>query len=355
MQLEHIGWNSHFAEPLSSLGRPDLSPARVSREERTGYQIITPLGERFAQITGQLRHDARDRLELPTVGDWVGARIPENNGDQATIDVLLPRRGCLVRKSAGQTTTVQVIAANIDVLFLVMGLDGDFSVHRLERYLTITYESGAQPVVLLNKADLCDDVDEKVAEIQLAAIGVPVHTLIASEGTGIDEVRQYFADGQTVALVGSSGVGKSTVINAILGEERLKVGEVMNEDGRGRHTTTWRHLVPIPGGGVLIDTPGMRELQLWAGEESLDYSFSDIAALAENCRFNDCKHLQEPGCAVRQAVDDDGLDAARLESFHKLQRELRFLASKQDHLLRIAERNRWKAIHKAARALYKKR
>ena len=260
---------------------------------------------------------------------------------------LVPRAGAFTRKVAGETTEEQVIAANVDVAFLVAGLDHDFNPRRLERYVVAVWESGATPVLVLNKADLGERVEERQAEAAAAAPGVAVVALSARERTGLETLGAWLEPGCTVALLGSSGAGKSTLVNALLGEDRQATGEVREDDSRGRHTTTRRELIVLPGGALLIDTPGLRELQLWSGEESLAGAFPDVEALAASCRFRDCRHAGEPGCAVRAAVESGALEEARFESWVKLQRELRWLDARQDQRARAEQEARWKAIAKS--------
>lgn len=343
MLLASFGWTEKretgFA-PHAALG---LRPARVLREERERYRIVGETGECGAEVTGRFRRDALTRADFPAVGDWVAVRAPSGDGTHR-IEALLPRASAFTRKAAGTVTEEQVVAANVDTVFLVSGLDLDFNLRRIERYVAAAWESGAMPVVVLNKADLADDPDAAVAEVEGVAPGVPVVAVSAREDGNLEALRPWLVPGQTVALLGSSGVGKSTLVNALLGQDRMDTGTVRSGDSRGRHTTTHRELVPLPGGAVLMDTPGMRVLPLWADETAVADAFPDIGALAASCRFRDCRHESEPGCAVR-----GGIEPERLESWRKLQRELAWLARKQDVRLRIQEEGRWKAITKEQR------
>jgi ribosome biogenesis GTPase / thiamine phosphate phosphatase len=248
----------------------------------------------------------------------------------------------------GADAVEQVVAANVDVVFLTAGLDGDLNVRRLERYLTLGWESGASPVVVLTKSDLCADVDAALLEVEPVAIGVPVQAGSNLTGAGVDELAQYFADGRTVAALGSSGVGKSSLVNRLAGEELMATGDV-RADGRGRHTTSHRQLLLLPGGGLFLDTPGMRELRLWESEQGLATAFDDVAAAAAECRFGDCSHEREPGCGVRAALADGSLDRERFESWRKLQNELRWLAVKQDARLRSEARKEWRRLERSRR------
>jgi ribosome biogenesis GTPase len=344
MSLHSIGWTERLETAFAPYRAQALEPARVAREERGRYQLLFDERESAGELAGRLRHEARSRADLPAVGDWVAVR-PHATG--AVIVAVLPRASAFMRKVAGETTEEQVVAANVDTVFLVSGLDLDFNPRRIERYLAAAWESGAEPVVVLNKADLAGDPEARTAEVEAIAPGTPVVTVSARERRGLDALAPWLGAGRTVALLGSSGVGKSTLINALLGEERQATGPVREDDSRGRHTTTHRELVALPAGALLLDTPGMRELQLWGDEAGLAEAFSDIAALAAECRFRDCGHAEEPGCAVRAAVERGALDAGRLASWHKLQRELRWLATRQDARARAEAEARWKAIHRS--------
>jgi ribosome biogenesis GTPase / thiamine phosphate phosphatase len=320
---------------------------RVALSQRDQYKLLTETEELSAEPSGALWFRAADAASMPVVGDWVAARVV--GPAQALVEAVLPRRTCFSRRAAGRREERQALAANIDLVFLVCGLDGDFNVRRLERYLTLAVESGARPVVVLNKADLCDEVAGRMREAAEVSGGAPVVAVTTVGTPGVDALREFLAAGQTVALLGSSGVGKSTLVNALLGEERLRTGAVRDSDGKGRHTTSHRELIPLPQGGALIDTPGMRELQLWAGAESVDQAFDEIAATALACRFGDCRHHGEPGCAVRRALDAGEIPLERWESYEKLLREARRHELMAHPLAAQEAKRKLKKIHKAYR------
>ncbi len=328
MDLINLGWNDYFAALFEPHRQAGLSAARVAVLHRERCLVSGEAGNLLAEVSGRFRHEAADRGAYPTVGDWVA--LEPFGRRRGLIHAVLERRSAFVRKTAGGLTEAQVVAANIDVVFLVTGLDGDFNLRRIERYLTTAWDSGASPVIILNKRDLRPDIDGLIAEVEAVALGTPIEAVSALDGSNLDALRRHLAPGKTAALLGSSGAGKSTLINRLLGEERLATAAVREDDSHGRHTTTRRELVALPGGALLIDTPGMRELQLWADEESLARSFEDIETLAAACRFTDCRHGGEPGCAVREAVAKGVLAAGRLESYLKQRKELRYLALKQD-------------------------
>jgi ribosome biogenesis GTPase len=347
--LAALGWDSTFAEAFAPFAAEGLGAARIVAQHRDRYVIADAQGaETSAVLAGRLRHGARSRLELPAVGDWVAVTRVSSSLDVTSIHAVLPRRTAFVRKMAGEETAPQVLAANVDVALVLTALPDDVNARRLERYLALAWESGALPVVVLTKTDLSDDVAGNMAAAQGVAPGVDVIALSSVTGDGVDALDRFLQPGRTAVLLGPSGAGKSTLINRLLGTDRLRTGDV-RDDGRGRHTTTHRELVRLRGGALLIDTPGMRELQLWNADNGLGAAFADIHALAAECRFRDCRHETEPGCAVRAAVDAGRLPADRLEHWGKLQRELAHLARRQDQLAAAADRSRTKSLQRLAR------
>jgi ribosome biogenesis GTPase len=349
--LEDLGWTPHFAAAFEPFRAGGVAAARVSLEHTHIYRVIAPEGERLARVSGRLRHDAAARADFPAVGDWVV--VEDAGGGDARIKSVLPRATHFSRRAAGNPTQEQVVAANIDVVFLVSGLDHDFNPRRIERYLVTAWESGAAPVIVLNKADLVEDAGRFVTEVTALAAGVPVHAVSAKRPESMAVLRDHLGAGRTAALLGSSGVGKSSIANALVGEDVLRTREVRESDSRGRHTTTGRQLVMLPGGGILIDTPGMRELQLWDTGEAVAGAFSDVESIGEGCRFRDCRHAGEPGCAVVAAVASGMLPEERLESFRKLQGEQDHQAAQQDERARIEVKRMGKIGAKALRSRLK--
>ena len=347
LTLEALGWRPRFAEAYEPLRAEGTEPARVSLEHTHIYRVMAASGEQLARVSGRLRHAAEGRADFPGVGDWVVLERPATGGD-ARIRAVLPRFSQFVRRAAGNPTEKQVVAANIDVVFLVSGLDHDFNPRRIERYLVTAWDSGASPVIVLNKADLVDDPGAQIREVETLAAGVPVVAVSAKRPESLAVLREHVGDGRTAALLGSSGVGKSSIANGLIGEDVLRTRDVRDYDSRGRHTTSGRQLLLLPGGGILIDTPGMRELQLWDTGEAVAGAFADIDALAGGCRFRDCRHASEPGCAVVAAVADGTLPEGRLESFRKLQAEQAYQATQQDERARLEVKRRWKVLTKAA-------
>ncbi len=356
MHLETFGWDANWRSAFLSTASDDcVAPGRVLSEHKDAYDVMTAGGPVRAALSPRLRRDALTRRDLPTVGDWV---VLEQRAASAPTELtaVLPRRSAFVRRSAGAQHTAQVVAANIDVALLVVGLDLDFNVRRIERYLTVTWDSGAVPVIVLNKADVCLDLDARVSAVEAVAVGVSILVVSAATGLGLDGLRDRVQPGKTLCLVGSSGVGKSSLINALASDARQATGEIREGDGRGKHTTTYKSLMQLPGGGLIIDTPGMRELQLFdADGGGLDATFSDVAALSRECRFRDCRHEREPGCAVRAAVANGALPADRLRSYHKLRRELHHAALKEDPVARKAEVARWRRMTSAGRERSKRK
>jgi ribosome biogenesis GTPase len=343
-ELVKYGWRECFARHFVDGG--GWEPARVIAEHRTGYEVQTDSVECFARISGKLRHEAASQAELPAVGDWVVLqRLPDDV--QAMIHRVLPRKSKFSRKAAGERTDEQVVAANADTVWIVSSLDQDFSLRRIERYLTLAWESGASPAIVLTKADLCGNVGQYVSQVEAIAVAMPVHITSSITQQGLGELVGYFDNHETVALLGSSGVGKSALINALAGAALQQTGG-LRHDGTGRHTTTHRQLLPLPCGGLVIDTPGMRELQLWDGGESLSDVFAEIEDLATRCRFSDCRHAGEPGCAVAAAVANGLVPESRLQSYQKLQRELAHLERKQDARAQQQEKQRIKSEMKSA-------
>jgi ribosome biogenesis GTPase / thiamine phosphate phosphatase len=345
--LDAYGWDPVFAERFAPFAEQGLLPARVVVQYQQIYRVVAEEGELLAMVAGRLRHRAGGRVDYPAVGDWVAIRL-DPDSDRATVHGVLERKSRFVRKVAGSVVAEQVVAANVDVVLLVTSLDADFNPRRLERYLVLAHESGARPAIVLSKTDLSDDPEAQV-EIARSVAGpdVPIHTVSAPRDEGYETLRGYLEPGRTVALLGSSGVGKSTIVNRLAGEELQPTREVRTTDGRGRHTTTHRQLILLSDGGLLMDTPGMRELQLWDVNEGVEETFSDIEELGTACRFPDCEHDREPGCAVLAAVDEGRLSIERLESYHKLRRELRALAARQDRLNRLFDKRRVRAATKA--------
>ncbi len=336
--LAVLGWNPDLAEAFSPYAADGCEVGRVTRVDRGAVTVETAAG---AQRAVPPRADPADPAGAPAVGDWVALR------DGAVVGVL-PRRSAIQRDSVDRATAAQVVAANVDTVFVVVALGGAPRLRRVERFLALAWQSGAVPVVVLTKADLSADLDADLAATETAAVGVPIHPVSVPAGVGLEALDAYLTPGHTIALLGTSGAGKSTLVNHLLGEERLATAEIRG-DGKGRHTTTHRELVVLPRGGLLLDTPGMRGLALWDAAEGIEATYADIEELAEQCRFADCAHGAEPGCAVTEAVAWGRLDAARLEGYHKLQREQQRLANRLDARARAEEHRRVRVFHRALR------
>jgi ribosome biogenesis GTPase len=349
-----MGWNAYLAALWDEIARPEWVAARVASQQRGLWRIAGDFAECWAEISGTLRAAAEAGADWPAVGDWVGAEMPSAGG-RPLIQKVLPRCSKFVRKVAGRRMEEQVLAANVDTAFVVMALDGDFNVRRLERYLAQSFESGAKSIVLLNKVDDCDDISARIAEVESIAAGVPIFSVSARTGEGVAALDNFLAPGHTIVLLGSSGVGKSTLVNRLLQRDAQAVQAVRAGDSRGRHTTTSRELFALPGGALLIDTPGLRELQLWDAAEGVGLAFSDIEELAAQCKFGNCGHATEPGCAVQAAIAEGRLDQSRLENQRKLEREQEFLRRKAEPDAQKQEKERIKLIHRGARQKYDQR
>ena len=348
--IQSYGWSDALQHDFAPFAARDLIPGRVVVQQRGQYGLVTDLGELTGQISGKLAHDA-DSGGYPAVGDWVAvAARPEEQA--ATIHAVLPRRTAFVRRAAHSATAAQVVAANVDVAFLVASLNADFNARRLERYLATAWQSGARPVVVLTKADLAEDPEGDIAEAESVAFGAPVLAVSAISGEGMDALAALLKPGETAVLVGSSGVGKSTLVNALAGEMLMVTAAIREDDAHGRHTTTHRELFRLPSGALILDTPGMRELGLFDADVTGSQTIvrGDVEAIAESCRFSDCRHGNEPGCAVREALETGALDPGRWKSFVKLQKELRYQHLKESPDARQAYLRKWKPIIKAQRA-----
>lgn len=345
MKLKNIGFDDFFQKHLENANYEKLSVGRISAEYKENYKLFSELGGLNAIISGKFRNDCTSREDFPAVGDWVLFDYIKN-GDKAIIQKVLPRKSKFSRKVAGKETQEQVIASNVDFAFIVCALTYDFNLRRIERYLSLIWSSGANPVVVLTKTDLCSDVQAKILEVESIAFGVDIHAVSNISTEGIEVLQKYFADNKTVVLLGSSGVGKSSLINNLTKEEIMKVNVLRNSIDKGRHTTTHKQMVLLANGGVIIDTPGIRELQLWDAEDGISKTFNDIEKLAKSCKFSNCKHTNEPDCAVQKAINDGLLDESRLESYLKVQKEQEYLINRQAQSAAKVERDKWKAIHK---------
>ena len=355
LTLEDYGWNSSLAEAFAPHAAEGFEAGRVSLQHNKIYMLYTASGETWAEATGRLRYHARGAEDLPAVGDWVVIRRVEDEEGKAKIYEILPRRSKFSRKAAGRETQEQIVAANVDTVFLVTGLDNDFNPRRIERYLIMAWESGAEPVVVLNKADLVEDAEEKREQVERVAPGAPVLLLSAKRGEGVEQILPFTGRGRTVALMGSSGVGKSTLVNRLLGSDVQRTQEVRAGDERGRHTTTHRELFVMPTGGIILDTPGMRELQLLVSERGLRETFEDIEEVTLRCRFTDCRHENEPGCRIREALAGGTLDSERYRNYQKMQAEMRQLEIRQDQRKSQEEKSRVKRITRAFNKTDKRR
>jgi len=347
MTLETLGWNSFFQNQFqqSNYCNNNFTVARVSVQYVNRYDLYSETGEVSGEITGKLRFLAEENLAaLPAVGDWVVIQpFPEEQ--KAIIHSVLERKSQFSRKSAGTEISEQIVASNIDTVFIVTGLDQNYNLRRIERYLLAAWNSGARPIVVLNKADLCDDLTEKIAEVESVAIGVPVLAVSTITGGEIKLLQQFIKPGETFAFIGSSGVGKTSLINKLIGEDKYETGSVSISNSKGKHTTTHRELILLPNGGLVLDTPGMRELQLWEDESGLSTTFEDVIELIAKCKFSNCQHQNEKGCAINEALENQTLDLSRYNNFLKMQKELKYIERKTNKSSAAAEKEKWKKIH----------
>jgi ribosome biogenesis GTPase len=349
--LRELGWNSFFVEQVSKKDLQEFTIARVAIEFKNHYLLYSELGELHAEPAGKLLYTTPDASELPKVGDWV--LIVPYDGNKAVIQTVLKRKTCLSRNAAGRAQEEQVIAANLDLLFIVQGLDDDFNINRLERYLSIV-EVGIKPVIVLNKADVCRDIESKISAVHHRLPHVPVINICALDGP-VSELETFIAPTTTAGFVGSSGAGKSTLINRLAGKELLPTAAVRSSDSKGRHTTTNRQLVQLTNGGTVIDTPGMRELQLWTDGESVSSAFPEIEILATRCRFRNCTHLVEEGCAVLQAIAGNQLAQEQYDNYLKLRREEEYSQSLVDRQMQQSRKKEIKRIHRMYNKIKRKR
>lgn len=350
MNLQQLGFTNFFESQLQNIQTEKSTKivGRITLEHKHSYRVLTEQGEWLASVSGNFAYNAFSRKDYPAVGDFV--LVEQMPGEErAIIHHLFDRKSKFTRKMAGQEIDEQIVAANVDIVFLVMSLNADFNIRRLERYIIAAWDSGAKPVIVLTKSDLCEDVSAFVEEVETIAFGVEVIAVSAVTNEGIEQLQQMLTEGVTAALIGSSGAGKSTLTNVLHSTEKMKVSGIREDDAKGRHTTTHRELVMLPTGACLIDTPGMRELQLWDQGDSLSASFSDIEELSENCRFRDCTHKKEPHCAIRTAIDEGTLEEARLRSYFKLQKELAYIEKKANTEALLAEKRKYKQSSKGGK------
>lgn len=342
-KLETFGWEEFFENDFKQYSQKDYKAGRVAIENKSNFLIYTAFGELTAGLSGRFHYNASSSADYPAVGDWVAVRIIDGE-NKALIEHVLKRKNKFSRKAAGDSTEEQIIAANTDIIFIVTSLNQDINLKRIERYLTMVSENNAMPVIILNKSDICGNEEEKKSEVISIAKGAELHSISAKENKGVDVLRKYFSGNKTVAVVGSSGVGKSTIINRLAGYDKMEVSDIGLYKDKGRHTTSHRELLVLDSGGLIIDTPGMREIQLWEGKEGMSETFADVEELTLLCRFSDCKHDTEPGCAVKKAIDDGELTGERFNNYIKLQKEVKYFENKLDKRSQLEEKKRWKKL-----------
>lgn len=347
-ELNKYGWNEFFENQLLNLGSNEFTCGRVSRENKNNYILLSEFGEISAELSGKFLFNADLKSDFPAVGDWVLFRHLSSEG-KGIIEIVLERKNKFSRKVTLGKTDEQIIASNIDFLFIVTSMNEEINFRRIERYLTLANECGITPVIVLSKSDLCVNPEDTIKEMIKTAGKAAVHSVSTIENKGVELIAEYLIDNKTGALVGSSGVGKSTLINKLSGAELMEVKDISSYKDKGKHTTSHRELIILPGGGIIIDTPGMRELQMWEGSEGLGETFSDIEKLLSECKFNDCTHTSEPGCAVTEALENGRLDEGRYKSYLKLKKEIRYFERRKDANEMAAEKKKWKSITKRIR------